>query len=343
MNANPGSYVSCWYIESALVLHPNTLYHCCIPVNGVFGSPPIAEYLGGPLPFDAIERSREEHRKKAADIQNYPGHHCHGCVFLQEKQWDNKHIFNNIHFNNSFQCNLSCKYCVQRAYPLEQHMPKYDILPVVEELISSPHILAPDAFIFWGGGEPVILKDFDKSLELLCEHGTVHEIATNSTIFSQALYDYLKKGVKIRLKTSIDCGTREKFAAFRGRDLFDQVWTNLEKYASTGGDVSAKYIVSGDNREGRELDGFIERVRRHHIRHACVDLDHNMPPADVTEEFIGAAAYLCNALLEEDVQVLLSLHSRASCHDFTDRVLEVLKMRYPSLAYSRDRHLLIPD
>ena len=254
-------YRSCHYIENALILHPNDIYHCCIPVNGKFGSTHISEFHGGEFPIAKILESRDKYRKALSDIENHKDFHCYGCIHAHENNWDNKYLFNNLHFNHSIICNLNCNNCIQRGWPIEHQRASYDALPIVK-MLTEQKLLAPDSFIFWAGGEPTLLPDFDESLELMMAYGTKNEVATNSTIFSEVIYKNLKQNGNLTLKTSIDCGTPEKFLEKKEKDWFYRTWENLSKYASTGADVSAKYIICDDNCDTKELEGFAEMVKK---------------------------------------------------------------------------------
>src|SRR5262245_59855295 len=91
--------------------------------------------------------------------------HCDGCVFQARKAWNSPYLFNNLHFNHSMICNIDCNFCVQRGMSTKDQKPDYKLLPVVEQMVNSKW-LAPNAFIFWAGGEPTLLKDFGPALTL---------------------------------------------------------------------------------------------------------------------------------------------------------------------------------
>jgi pyruvate-formate lyase-activating enzyme len=311
-------YVSCHYIEHALIFHPRNIYHCCIPVNGKFGSTMICEYHGGPLPVEKIIESREKYRKWHSDMENHPEVHCHGCVHAVRQLWDDHYLFNNLHFNHSLLCNLRCTFCVQRGIDIKQQASDYEVLPVVKSMLEMDS-LDPDAFIFWAGGEPMLLSDFEEAFDMAVSHGTRNEVATNSTIFSNILCNHLTNP-RVSMKTSVDCGTPETFLRMKRKDWFERVWNNLEHYAATGGLVSAKYILSYENINDPDLVGFIERVKRHGIRWVHLDINHNFRPEEVTEKYVRAAVFLIQNLRQESVNVECGIHSTASIPDFVPRV-----------------------
>ena len=306
---------SCYFVENSLILHPYQLFHCCIPVNGKFGSTLITEYYGGPLPVGEIRQSREIYRKGIESED--PNMHCYGCPYRKLERWNTEYLFTNIHFNHSLLCNLNCKFCVQRSGPVEDKTPRYQAFPVVQTLVSG-RLLSPNAYVFWAGGEPTFLPDFEESLNLMVSYGTtVNEIATNATILSKAILKGLGPNRRVTLKTSVDCGTPETFHRLKGKDLFDKVWENLGAYAATGGSVGAKYIISKDNYQKKELDGFIEYAHRFGIRSAYVDIDHNIPARNVTRLQIAAAAYLYRGLSGIGIAAHCGVHSSGSMPEFS--------------------------
>jgi hypothetical protein len=311
-------YVSCHYIEHAVIFHPRNIYHCCIPVNGRFGSTIICEYHGGPLPIDKIVESRKKYRVWHADMEHHPEVHCHGCMHASRQLWDDRYLFNNLHFNHSMLCNLRCSFCVQRGIDIKQQASDYEVLPVVKTMLELDS-LDPDAFIFWAGGEPMLLHDFEEAFDMAVRHGTRNEVATNSTIFSSVLCSHLTNS-RVSMKTSVDCGTPETFLRMKHKDWFDRVWDNLGRYAATGGMVSAKYILSYENIGAPDLFGFIDRVKRHNIRWVDLDINHNFRPDEATKEYVQAAAFLIQKLRLESVNVECGIHSKASIPDFVPRV-----------------------
>jgi sulfatase maturation enzyme AslB (radical SAM superfamily) len=312
-------YRSCWYIESSLILHPRHLYHCCIPVAGSFGSTMITEFHGGDLPLEKIRASRQRYRDQLAHLETDEVFHCKACVHHHEREWDEKYLFNMLHFNHSMICNLHCNFCVQRSIHLSQQKPDYDALPICEQLVKSDW-LSPNAFIFWAGGEPTLLDDFAASLNLMMAHGTRNEVATNSTVYCDAIFRHLAPDKKLVMKTSIDCGSAETYHRMKGADLYDTVWENLAKYNSTGGEVSAKYIISHDNISESDIEGFIVKVIEVGIRYCHIDINHNFKPGEVTDKHVNAAVRLTVALREAGVEVCTGVHSTASVPDFKKRV-----------------------
>lgn len=315
-------FKSCHYAENCVIFYRNRIAHCCIPVDGKFGDTTICPYDGGALPTAEVLKSRERYRTAINDLGHHPEFHCNGCSCIATGNWDNPYLVNNLHFNHSMVCNLRCNFCVQRGTPIREQMPGYPLLPVVQQIIAEEW-MAPDTYIFWAGGEPCLLEDFNECLELMLAQPTRNEIATNGTIYSPVIHKNLDTHGKLVLKCSVDCGTPETYISLKKRDYFDRVWDNLGKYASSGGEVSAKYIVSNDNCNKADLDGFVHKCVENGIRYSHIDINHNFPHDQVYDRHVNASLYLYNRLVEAGVKTDIGVHSFASCPDFRDRVRKV--------------------
>src|SRR5204863_95163 len=77
-------------------------------------------------------------------------------------------------------CNLACHYChtIPESRYLQNPGVVPSLLPAISSLISEG-LLAPDARIQWGGGEPTILREFEALFGLLHRHGAYSEVYTS--------------------------------------------------------------------------------------------------------------------------------------------------------------------
>jgi molybdenum cofactor biosynthesis enzyme MoaA len=72
------------------------------------------------------------------------------------------------------------------------------------------------------------------------------------------MFDLLKDGLT-QIITDLSAGTAETFKKIKGVDCFDKVLGNLGQYASSGGNVSVKYILfKGINDNIEEIEKFID-------------------------------------------------------------------------------------
>ena len=148
--------------------------------------------------------------------------------------------------------------------------PKYDFTKFYEKL-SDNKIFEEDVSITWGGGEPVLLKNFASLLKkyliivptLLIK---ILEFIVTLFIYNDTLHKYLNEG-KIILTTSVDAGTYETFKKVRGvKKGFKEVFKNLEKYSENpNSKVIIKYILTSGNHEKNEIDGFVKLINEHNL------------------------------------------------------------------------------
>jgi sulfatase maturation enzyme AslB (radical SAM superfamily) len=287
------AYYSCRWIEYGLNLLHNTLKFCCVVHSGGKGFPHICYFNGKNFPIDFILSRREGLRDVNNRGRTYSP--CKGCYALEEREWDNSNTrpyFRHLAINNFLFCNLRCNYC----YTLDERYKKlpqyaYDLFPFFTYLIESGY-LYPDTFIDWGGGEPTLLKDFDKVAELFIQNGFRQHIFTNATIYSEFIEQGLRDNV-ITIQVSVDSGTRETYGKVKGKDLFGDVWNNLARYAKTNGHVIAKYVVKDDNAHVDDVKEFVRLCSLHRIPEISLTLENNeVAKGRVADKTLSAAAQL---------------------------------------------------
>jgi molybdenum cofactor biosynthesis enzyme MoaA len=300
-------YTSCEWIESKLVLEQRQLKFCCIGHSGSKGYVPICDYEGGALPADEIRAARA--RLIAAN--NGPGDSpCKGCHFLQKKDWAaarrSQALIEKVYVSNFSICNLQCRYCF--VY-LEEFTPTsnvagYPLLPVFQELLAKGY-LAADGEVEWGGGEPTIVKNFAEIMRLLMERGHRQQVHTSSVKFSPELEEGLRLGM-VKSVTSVDAGTRETYEEVKGRDRFEVVWQNVEKYARTGGDMTVKYILRHNNSDERNIRAFMARCHAAGVRNVVLTPDfREIAQQQVSEETIYGFALMVQEAERHGIPVLI--------------------------------------
>ena len=113
-------------------------------------------------------------------------------------------------------------------------------------------------WVDFSGGEPTMLKDFDKILTFFdkINFGTI-VVYSNAVNYSQKIYDLLKKN-KIILTTSLDTGISSNYYKIRGKDAFPLVVNNLLKYRKSGTkNLWLKYVVTENNKTKDDMWSFI--------------------------------------------------------------------------------------
>lgn len=286
-------YVSCPFIEGGLVFNINKLQFCCIPHHGR-GCVSICDFDKGDIPIDRILTLREEIRSQNQK-DGYPL--CKGCGHLDNRIWGNKeYMFDELILTHFTKCNLSCNYCYTVTDGIDYPKETYDVYPLVKQLIQNNQ-LSPESNIFWGGGEPTLLENFDQTLELLIQYGSrSHKINTNATKFSHSIKEGLANR-QLEIVCSIDAGTRETYKQIKGRNLFDAVWKNLKTYADTGGDVTAKMIVTKDN--AHDVVRFVDMVEKNNIQ--SVQYDLNQYETEYSDALIDKVSLLVSECMKRDI------------------------------------------
>ncbi|HUU39981.1 MAG TPA: radical SAM protein [Desulfatiglandales bacterium] len=263
-----------------------------VHINGK-GFPHICYFNGKNFPIDFILSRRDSLRNANNRERGYSP--CRGCYALEKREWENsneKPYFKHFSVNNFLLCNLRCNYCYtldERYKILPQYA--YALFPFFKHMIESGYLYS-DASMDWGGGEPTLLQDFDKVAGLFIENGFKQHIFTNATIYSEFIEQGLRNNT-ISIQASVDSGTRETYKRIKGKNLFDDVWHNLARYAKTGGHVIAKYIVKNDNADINDVTGFVRHCSLHSIPEITLTLDNNEVIKEiVTDSTLSAAVQL---------------------------------------------------
>lgn len=243
----PGTpeFLSCQQLERGTLhfSYEGSLKACCR--RDFIDMPEISPYGETPLDvaliterIDAIRRSNNGEGEGA----------CHGCAALERKAWPEtnaKYLVNQAIVLNHFTlCNHKCSYC-----DIYSNKKPLDITPVLNRLFEQGAV-SPNATVIIGGGEPALLKGQLRAIiEMSRNNGNPIAIATNSSVFSEDIHDFLKteRRPASSVMTSLDAGTREDYARKHGRDDFDKVLANLARYNAVAEKtrVIVKYIVSG--------------------------------------------------------------------------------------------------
>ena len=194
--------------------------------------------------------------KLFSQIQKKKSKSCNGCPFLYET--NKKPKFSNevkhLSIEHHSYCNLRCNYCSPIYYGGKKS--KYDVIQFIEYLNTSGSFKNCKQVV-WGGGEPTLDKSFDliiKEIHKNANPDLYHRVFTNSVRYHPTIEKLLKQGL-IKIVTSVDAGTKEKFKLVRGRDRFEELFQNLKKYSNANSNRGTiKYILTEDNLDEIELD-----------------------------------------------------------------------------------------
>lgn len=263
-------YYSCPWIEGGLVFGIRSLHICCItPSGGGFAK--ISDYNGGDIPFDQVLTKRDEMRLQNQTTERYPT--CVGCALLEKKKWGKKNRVSILNTNHYTLCNISCNYCFItkiRAGTYSNNSQEYKDLVLhagfkypylVSESIQNlldKSLLQPNGTLYWGGGEPTMLRDFTEIIQLTSKIRMQNVVNTNAVIFNDTLH---KAAIRqeATLQISLDAGTPETYKLIKGRDYFATVVENIKKYRDGLPDekrLILKYIFLEENCNDTDIENF---------------------------------------------------------------------------------------
>ena len=309
-------YLSCRYIEHGLDFEHTRLETCCFTCHSGGGHITLkTDYKGEMIDWEKLfeqkRKYREEHRKGNI-LPN-----CKGCVFLEEKEWDEEDYINFLQFNYWVQCNSKCSYCyeVQNKKMFDKIKP-YNTVPIIKEMIDK-NILRTGGEVAFGGGEPTIAPEFEDLINLLTNSGFRNmRIHSSGIKFSPAIEDAIKKGV-LNVVISIDSGCEKTYKKIKSVNCFKKVVENMKKYAAYNknnyGLMTYKYIIIpnvNDNR--KEIDLWIETVKSIDGKWLAVDIEdvwYKINRATISPYYLDLINYIINRANEYNMKV--ELYDRA--------------------------------
>lgn len=309
-------YLSCRYIEHGMDFEHERLETCCFTCHSGGGHITLnPEYKGEMIDwekfFELKRKYREEH-KKGNILPN-----CTGCIFLEEKEWDDEDYIDFLQFNYWVQCNSKCTYCyeVQNRKKFEKIKP-YNTVPIIKEMIEK-NILRSGGEIAFGGGEPTIAPEFEDLINLLTENGFKNmRIHSSGIKYSPAIAEAIKKGV-LNIVISIDAGCEKTYKKIKNVNCYKKVLENMKKYASVNtyghGLMTSKYIIIpnvNDNR--KEIDMWLDSVRKAGGKWIAVDIEdvwYKTNRATISDYYLGLINYIIEQANKDNMKC--ELYDRA--------------------------------
>lgn len=297
----------CWELAHSLFLGPDKINTCCkrFFVEG--------EQRGDVTLLTEQELAKDENllqkvvEKKRAlfnAINQCEANPCEGCPYLTFDKWtpirtslDIKKLSYEYHTC----CNLRCSYCGEEYYGGKK--PCYQVDKLTDALVESGWMNQCESVI-WGGGEPVIDKAFEHSLQKVADlnSNAVQRVITNATIFSQTVKNLLDEK-RIAITTSIDAGSVQTYQKVRGNDYFETVFENLEQYAEKSPEnIIIKYILLPENNSIEEFEGFLAQIKKHKLLGCDFQISINFKEEKATEELGIGAIVLITMLMENGVK-----------------------------------------
>ena len=289
--------ISCNSIHKALYLTSTDLRHCCKKFffkGKLKGDAKLFKVTKKNISFEDVLIAKKNLLEK---INNNIENICTGCPWLDDG-------FDNIEKNfqlelisieNHSLCNLKCIYCNANYYGGKEG--NYDILSLLNDLKKN-NAISPNLTIAWGGGEPLIKRDFYNTFTKINKLLTPkrNNIFTNATIFNEKICENINN-YNIHLITSIDAGTKETYLKIRKKDFFNEVFINLQKYAQNNSSfIHIKYILLDENISEKEINGFINKTIKHNLQNCNFMISVDVRAKNLSNKHIYAALNLFNKL-----------------------------------------------
>lgn len=254
-------YKSCTKIEHGINFDIDSVKICCqYSAKGGGDTKIIENFSGGEVDWSSFFSKKKEIKDLHKSGQTY--HKCEGCIYLEEKDWDESDTFNFFNLDYWTYCNCNCIYChTHNKKDIYNTKKNYDFLPILKDMINK-NLLMKGGDVSFGGGEVCLLKEFEECLQIFLDYDYFVRIHTGCIDYSKVIEDGLKKG-KVDLIVSVDSGTEEMHAKIKEVKTYDRVWENLRNYAKIQNNkelVKVKYIViPGVNDTKEEINIWLDK------------------------------------------------------------------------------------
>ena len=270
-------YKSCYWIESGINFDIDAYKVCCLYSAKGGGNTIIEDnYKGKPVDWDKVFEFKKMMKDMHKRGEIYPK--CEGCIFLEEKDWEDDHSkISMINLDYWTKCNSKCSYChTMLDKDRYNKFKNYNFLPIVKDMLKRD-ILRPNGHVSFGGGEVTLLPEFDKLLNIFMDFGFPHTRIHSSCIkYSRAIEKGLKNGC-VDLIVSVDAGSKEMHKTIKQVNSYDKVWKNLKRYASHQKDpyaVKSKYIViPGINDSKEELEIWLHKAKENGVNFVLHEIE----------------------------------------------------------------------
>lgn len=254
-------YKSCTKIENGINFDIDSIKICCqYSAKGGGNTKIIENYTGGSIDWDSFLAIKNEIKNLHKSGGLY--HKCEGCIYLEEKDWEESDGFNFFNLDYWTYCNCNCIYChTHNKKDIYNTKKNYDFLPILKDMIDK-NLLLRGGHVSFGGGEVCLLKEFEECLKIFLDYDYFIRIHSGCMDYSKVIEDGLRQG-KVDLIVSVDAGTEEMHVRIKEVKTFDRVWNNLTQYAkiqNNKGLVKVKYIViPGVNDTKEEINIWLDK------------------------------------------------------------------------------------
>lgn len=294
-------YKSCQWVNRGIEFRTNSLRLCCygyLQGRETEYQTVIKENYHGEL-INSDEIFEIKTKLKNMHKEGKYLNSCKGCIYLTERDWDEENYINHFTFNHWTKCNCNCIYCFtadNKQY--YNNFKEYPVYPVIKDMFKRGIIKHTDeACVIFGGGEPVILHDFDKLINLFIKNGCNNIRINSSGIkYSKGIEKGLKKGA-ISLVISTDAGTKETYERIKRVKCYKQVWANIRKYAKANSkQVKVKFIIYPNvNDSYEEINKWFEEVEKNGVKSVSLSVEqdwYNTHQPDFTKKIYEQITYM---------------------------------------------------
>lgn len=309
-------YKSCQWVNRGIEFRTDSLRLCCYGYlqgrETEYQTTIKENYHGELLDWNEIFKIKEE--MKAMHKRGEYLEACKDCIYLFEKDWDEENYINHFTLNHWTKCNCNCIYCYTKNDKKAFNSYKeYPIYPVIKDMFKKGVIKkTEESCIIFGGGEPTILKDFDKLIDLFLEKGCKNIRINSSGIkYSKSIERGLKLGA-ISLVISTDAGCRETYEKIKMVKTYKKVWENIRKYAKAqceGNLLKVKFILyPGVNDTYEEINKWFDEVVKNGVTAVSLSVEqdwYNTHQPDFTPDIYEKIAYMekCSKELNLDLEI----------------------------------------
>lgn len=289
---------------------------CCFTCHTGGGHITLKDpYNGEAINWEELFQLKRQYRNAHRNGNISPN--CRGCIFLEEKEWDEDDYIDFLQFNYWIKCNSKCIYCyeVQNRKKFEKIKP-YNTVPIIKEMIEK-NILRPGGEVAFGGGEPTIAPEFEDLIKLLTENGfTNMRIHSSGIKYSPAITEAIKKGV-LNIVISIDSGCEKTYKKIKNVNCYKKVIENMKKYVAANtanyGLMTSKYIIIpnvNDNR--KEIDLWLKSVKEIGCKWIALDIEdvwYKTNRATISDYYLGLINYVLEKAANNNIKC--ELYDRA--------------------------------
>ena len=274
-------YKSCQWVNRGLEFRTNSLRLCCYGYlqgrETEYQTTIKENYHGEILNWNEIFQIKD--KLKNMHKKNEYLDACKNCIYLTERDWDEENYINHFTLNHWTKCNCNCIYCyTAKDKKRFNEYKEYPLYPIIKDMFKKQAIKKmEEGCVIFGGGEPTILKDFDKLIELFLKNGCKNIRINSSGIkYSKGIEKGLKQGA-ISLVISPDAGTESTYKLIKQVNCYKKVWDNIKIYAKANSNlVKVKFILYPSvNDTYEEINKWFDEVVKNGVKAVSLSVEQD--------------------------------------------------------------------